>query len=209
MKHFIILILLWIQNSCIAQDFSFKWQIWPFSSTPYTVTIRQNSSVRQIIIKQTLSSDSIIKQMEKFDCDSLMILLKTLKFRIQDNTEGKVINEYYQTKTFEDTNRLILGRDTIRKGLLRRLGYYFDTDSNKYYRELKSGVFWTDGNIYEGEFMKLDTIKKYSVYCAFISLDEYKINNFIYQLMTKYDNNNSHLVLRQIIYGDKPREKNN
>ena len=119
-RLFIILICVFFLTDILhSQDFKFVWQLQPSFFDLYKVTVIQRGLIRQIQIKKTFASDSIIKKITNIDCDSLFFILNDLEFTTKGSTTSKVIRMYCDTKHISDTNRLVLNNDTIRKGLLR------------------------------------------------------------------------------------------
>lgn len=145
----ILIIIIWFSNIGFSQDFKFKWQVWPSFSKSYTVLIEKSNSKSYIMIKETGLNDSIRKNINQNDCDTLISFLDKYDFPIKGSTiYGPKVREYFETKVLADTNWIKIKGDSPRRESILSHGYYFDKDSNKCYTESQMMTSWTDGNTY-------------------------------------------------------------
>lgn len=209
-KRFILLIIfIWINNIGYSQDFKFKWEIWPSFSKSYTVRIEKTNSTSHIIIKETTANDSIVKTINQNDCDTLISFLDKYDFPIKESTiYGPKFRIYVETKLLPDKNWILIKGDSLKLELLESKGYHFDKDSNKCYNEAQMIEEWIDGNTYEGEYIKSNIKRTFSVFCARTSSMDIKLNRLVYNLMTKYDRLSDYYQLKELIESDKPIDKN-
>jgi len=77
-KQVTLLALLIISSNCLlSQDFQFKWKAEiSLNINSYTVKVEASKEKRFIQIKEYGSKDSIIKRINKTDCDSLVNILR-------------------------------------------------------------------------------------------------------------------------------------
>jgi hypothetical protein len=209
MRFRILIIFIWISNIGFGQDFIFKWQVWPSFSKAFTVLIEKNDTKSFIMIKETGANDSIRKKINQNDCDTLTSFLDKYEFSIKGSTiYNPKVRTYHDTKLLSDTNWIQINGDSLRRELIWTQGYYFDKDSNKCYTEAQLMNTLTDGNTYDGEFIKSNITRTFSVYCTRMSAMDFKLNKMIYDLMIKYDGKKDYNQLKDIIDSDEPRVKN-
>ena len=191
-----------------SQDYIFTWIIKPSFYKSYKITVLHKDKLCEIIIKESLAKDSIVKKISKVHIDSLYNFLEKFSFITKNNgSTDSIVRLYFNTKILLDTNWIVLKNDTLRKESIKSMGYIFDKDSNKFYSESRQNIIWTDGNVYEGEYKTLNFTKRYSVYCAYISEIDYELNKFMYRLISRYDSKNDYKYLGKMIIEDKPKNE--
>ena len=206
-KYLIIFILLILQiEFASSQDFEFYWQIFT-SNNYYSVRIVNYKSKSTIMIKETFEDESIMNKLKKNDSDTLVSLLNKYNFPIKGNKTYTITKEYKNTIKLPDTNFLLVNGDTIIKDNMWLDNYEFDNDSNKVYNYFLFCKAGSGGTTYKGYYKTKDEYKKYSVYCSRISILDYKLNMFVYYLISKYFSKTKYTDVHENIKTNKPKKE--
>jgi hypothetical protein len=190
-KYCLVILCLLIVTLAIGQDYSFIWNMNP-SLDPYNITFKINrfDSKTILTLKESRSNDSTSIQIMSSNVDSLYNILLYHQYRIQGNIfQDTSIRRYFPTKVLND-KWLIVDGDTIRKESIRIKGLEFDSDSNKCYDKFGYSIACTDGTTYKVFFKTYKIDKSYSVHSCFLTLEEYRVNQIVLNLIKTFKLNN-------------------
>jgi hypothetical protein len=199
--------MIWTVNPGFCQDYCFIWRICPsLTAAHYIVRIFQSEHKRMIQLQEKTCDNLKTKPFDKNDWDTLISFIKDYDFtdRSSNIIAGPITRKYFDYKLLSDSTWIVADNDTIRKEYLD-LKYKYDQDLRKYYVETQRMTAYTDGTIYEGEFITPIEEKRFSIYCARLTEKDHVLNDMIYKFVVKYFNKSRYKYLGKMIENDKPK----
>ena len=148
--------------------------------------------------------DSVVAQTDSGEISQLYDFLEKYQFRCPNPQYTICIGkEYFKTTFIEDSLRLIINQDTVRREFLFWFGYFYDKDSAKVYKEITKTVYCLSESNVMGNYNSKTKSKFYEIGCS-PSGDDCKLNQWMLALIRKYDTLHDHSEFFFYFQGQKP-----
>jgi hypothetical protein len=150
--------------------------------------------------------DSVVAQTDSGEISQLYDFLEKYQFRCPNPQYTICIGkEYFKTTFIEDSLRLIINQDTVRREFLFWFGYFYDKDSAKVYKEItKLDDCMSDETPVKGNYYSKNKAKFFKLDWCRLSEGDCRLNRWMLALISKYDTLNDHSEFFWHFQGQRP-----